>query len=395
MLRRVARRRLARRIRAPTASVSFASTTSKTAHDALRIGIVGLGSIGTIFFARLVQAAQERATSVDVHVTGFVKSHHIAQLQQQQQIVLCQPNANGDADVSAPLTTIGLTNAKHVEDQLRGDCFTIRSLETSIAPGLSANEPLDAVFVTVKAYDTPSVLQKLKSLPSVLAKDAVIVLLQNGLGDVPSNSGASGTDARQWSYSNGVTFVGGKVVAPGRVLVSGLDKGQTFISLPALVPGGTRERLVQAMAATGLHFDVVDAATMQAILWKKLIVNAAINPIASLLDATNQSVAATKWSRQCVQAIVREAHAVAASESVDLGLTQQEMVDAVLRVATATGTNVCSMLADLRKGSRTEISAISGKIVEYGKKHGIATPTNEFVLAMIKAREASLSGREQ
>jgi 2-dehydropantoate 2-reductase len=60
------------------------------------------------------------------------------------------------------------------------------------------------------------------------------------------------------------------------------------------------------------------------------------------------------------------------------------MVEYVLQVARNTGGNVCSMLADLRKGSRTEIDAINGKVIELGHKHGLDTPCNSFVHAMIK-----------
>lgn len=86
-----------------------------------------------------------------------------------------------------------------------------------------------------------------------------------------------------------------------------------------------------------------------------------------------QSVGACEWSQRCVSMVVREALAVARAEQVPLhsseqvrnlrsiaGLlvpntnsrAQQELVDEVLRVARDTGDNTCSMLADLRRGSR-------------------------------------------
>ncbi|GLE00259.1 hypothetical protein PINS_up008986 [Pythium insidiosum] len=63
------------------------------------------------------------------------------------------------------------------------------------------------------------------------------------------------------------------------------------------------------------------------------------------------------------------------------------MVEEVLRVARNTGSNVCSMLADLRRGARTEIDAITGEIVARGASHGVSTPTNSFLLHAIKALE--------
>jgi hypothetical protein len=88
------------------------------------------------------------------------------------------------------------------------------------------------------------------------------------------------------------------------------------------------------------------------------------------------------------------------------------MVEYVLRVATNTSENVCSTLADLRKGARyttgsqiqrilllrrltpfvsrirTEIDALTGQIVRSGKKHGIPTPVNALLFDLVKALEA-------
>ena len=76
------------------------------------------------------------------------------------------------------------------------------------------------------------------------------------------------------------------------------------------------------------------------------------------------SVAQSEWTRQNVERIVDEAYSVGNLEGIDFeGLSRQEMVEYVLQVARNTGGNVCSMLADLRKGSRTETDAINGKIV--------------------------------
>lgn len=152
---------------------------------------------------------------------------------------------------------------------------------------------------------------------------------------------------------------------------------------------------------------------MQATLWRKLIVNAAINPIASLLDGPNkvrssclrlgihrlQRCASSvrgltarmrilcwaedrRWlrvepalrlhgrrrgvRRRAERARAARLHArgsVARLESLHpVGLSAQrdttrseraqELEEEVLRVASNTGANICSMLSDLRRGSR-------------------------------------------
>lgn len=69
----------------------------------------------------------------------------------------------------------------------------------------------------------------------------------------------------------------------------------------------------------GFKLELLDHDQMKTILWRKLIVNASINPIASILNATNQRVGACEWSRSCVSAIVHEAYAVAKGDNVELG----------------------------------------------------------------------------
>jgi len=46
-----------------------------------------------------------------------------------------------------------------------------------------------------------------------------------------------------------------------------------------------------------------------------------------------------------------------------------------------------SMLQDLEKGRTTEIDYINGIVSKKGKEYGIATPFNDKVVAIVKAKE--------
>ena len=46
-----------------------------------------------------------------------------------------------------------------------------------------------------------------------------------------------------------------------------------------------------------------------------------------------------------------------------------------------------AMLQDIRAGRRTEVDAMNGAVVRYGRESGIATPTNEILTLLIKALE--------
>ncbi|CAH0489844.1 unnamed protein product [Peronospora farinosa] len=366
----------------------------------LRVGVLGLGAIGTIFFTRLGLLANEFKTKNELpilHVEAFIKREQFGVWTSKMKPKLSlegQRRETLEFQVHSDEKAAIVENAPNVR---------VRTLENTGEDG-HGNE-LDILLVAVKTYDSVGVIRELREKKRHLLKhDALCVLLQNGLGEVPQEEEGRRIED-QWQFASGVTFVGGRVLRFGRVVTSGLETGKTYLA-PFDVPGMEKEinvtreemlwrkesdakmhMLARVFLAAGLHCEVLDANEMQAMLWRKLIVNAAINPVASLLDAPNRSVASTEGSRHCVNLVVQEAIAVANCERISLKCSYKELVEDIFEVALNTGANVCSMLADLRRGSRTEIDAITGRIVAGGKRHGVPTPTNELLLSLIKALE--------
>eukprot|EP00644_Phytophthora_capsici_P002488 jgi/Phyca11/533185/estExt2_fgenesh1_pg.C_PHYCAscaffold_110062 len=105
----------------------------------------------------------------------------------------------------------------------------------------------------------------------------------------------------------------------------------------------------------GLRCEVLETSKMQEMLWRKLIVNAAINPLASLLDAPNRSIVSSEGSQQCVAMVVREALAVAQCEQIPLTCSQEELVKDILEVAHNTSTNRLMTGGDQRKIAISEV----------------------------------------
>ncbi|KAG6967970.1 hypothetical protein JG688_00006056 [Phytophthora aleatoria] len=364
-----------------------------TRSSELRVGVLGLGAIGTIFFTRLGLLATNSKAKKELPtltVDALVKPEQFGNWVGNEKLKLCLQGQEEET------LEFRVDSSKGVAAVLDAPNVRVRTLDCVGVD--SYDDKLDVLLVAVKAYDSVTVIRELKEKNKHLLKDdALCVLLQNGLGEVPEveGNGLSGVEDR-WQFANAVTFVGGRVVEFGSVVASGLDAGMTY-----LAPfGGSEEEmqlqkerdvkvemLAQIFLAAGLRCKVLEISEMQAMLWRKLIVNAAINPLASLLDAPNKSVASSEGSRHCVIMVVQESLAVAKSEQIPLSFSQNELVEDILDVARNTGTNVCSMLADLRRGSKTEIDAITGRIVAGGKRHGIPTPTNELLLSLIKALE--------
>jgi 2-dehydropantoate 2-reductase len=50
-----------------------------------------------------------------------------------------------------------------------------------------------------------------------------------------------------------------------------------------------------------------------------------------------------------------------------------------------------SMLQDISRGKQTEIDALNGAISQYAKELGIETPYNDFLTALIRFKQRSVS----
>jgi 2-dehydropantoate 2-reductase len=128
---------------------------------------------------------------------------------------------------------------------------------------------------------------------------------------------------------------------------------------------------------------VVIRRNADSLVWGKLIVSSAINPITALLRIRNGQLLQDADLLSLAGAVAGEAASVAAALGVPL--PDEEPQEAVARVAGQTAGNTSSMLADVLRGSRTEVDAINGAIVKQGERVGVKTPLNRLLWSLVKA----------
>ncbi len=94
--------------------------------------------------------------------------------------------------------------------------------------------------------------------------------------------------------------------------------------------------------------------------------------------------------RDTVFRLVDEAAAVAKAEGVALDVTEARSVLMKLVDTTGggTGTSKSSMREDIIRKRRTEIDTIHGAVAALGRKHGVATPTIDALVALVKGLQA-------
>ena len=122
--------------------------------------------------------------------------------------------------------------------------------------------------------------------------------------------------------------------------------------------------------------------------WRKVIFNAATNPVGALTGLTHGRVCENPALRRLVTGLVDEGKAVAVAQSIELDADPEELIDHAAKPEVAYD-HKASMLQDVEARRPTEVDFLNGGIVRFGREHGVATPLNEAIWALIKGVEAS------
>jgi 2-dehydropantoate 2-reductase len=301
----------------------------------VRICIVGCGAVGSLFAANL-------ALLDDVEVWAYDASQeHVDAI-----------NANG----------LRLSGAGEVLGRLTA---------TTDARRLPACE---FGIVATKAMHTGSAIE---STAHAFAGGCVATV-QNGLGNEETLA------AHVERVIRGTTFPAGKLVEPGHVQWD--VKGDTTLGPYGDTPLEQVELLADACTRAGMPTNAVrDARGPQ---WRKVIFNASTNPIGALTGLTHGRVCERPDLRALVTGLVDEGKAVAAAQGIVLDADPEALIDHAAKPEVAYG-HKASMLQDVEARRTTEIDFLNGGIVRFGREHGVPTPLNEAIWALVKGVEQS------
>ncbi len=290
--------------------------------------LVGTGALATLFATRLSEAGHS------VSMLGTWKKG-LAELQQHGARIV---DANGNERAYPVYAT--------------DDPREVRGAKTAL--------------VLVKSWQTERAARQLKES---LARDGLAVTLQNGIGNKETLIRDLGT-AR---VSLGITTTGATLLGPGLVRAGG-DGVISLEQNQALGP------LEAALRSSNFKLQIVDDA--RSLIWGKLVINAAINPLTALLQVSNGELLSRPNVRKMLGALARETAEVAAAEHVHLPFSNP--VSAVEDVARKTASNHSSMFQDVRRGAPTEIDAICGAVTRRAAAHGIAAPYNHACWQLVR-----------
>jgi 2-dehydropantoate 2-reductase len=222
-------------------------------------------------------------------------------------------------------------------------------------------------IVLVKSWQTERAAEQ---LAQCLCNNGLAITLQNGLGNYEVLEKALGKER----VALGSTTAGATLLGPGLVKPAG--NGSIAIQSHTHL-----DPMVAALRLAGFQVDTIQDA--QALIWGKLVINSAINPLTALLRVPNGELLKRPTARALMRALAEETAAVANAENVRLAL--EDPAAMVEDVARKTATNHSSMLQDIQRGAPTEIEAICGEVVRRGQRHGIPTPLNQACWQLVEA----------
>ena len=303
----------------------------------MRICVVGCGAVGSLFAANL-------ATLDDVEVWAFdLNKPHVDAINKNglQLIgagdVVGRPRATSDpAELPACEFGIVATKAMHADE---------------------------AIAATAHAFS-----------------DGAVASVMNGVGNEETLA------AHVARVIRGTTFPAGKVLEPG--VVQWDVKGDTTfgpfdpqaIAVEAIAP------LADACTRSGMPASAVaDARPSQ---WRKVIFNAATNPMGALTGLTHGRLCERPDLRAVVSGLVDEGKAVAAAQGIELDADPEALIDHAARPDVAYG-HKASMLQDVEARRATEVDYLNGGIARFGRELGVPTPLHDTITALIKGVEAS------
>nr|WP_295111747.1 2-dehydropantoate 2-reductase [uncultured Caulobacter sp.] len=228
--------------------------------------------------------------------------------------------------------------------------------------GLSA---VDWVLVATKAYDTAGTMAWLAALAG---PETRVAILRNGVEHAVPFAGKVATQ----NLVPAVVDIPAERSAPGRVL----QRRNGGIKVPA---GPAGEGFAALFAHTPIAIEVVEDFTTEA--WKKLALNCA--GAVNALVLRTAIVAHDEGAAQVMRALVRECVAVGRAEGADLSDELPDQVIAGYRGQDPASMN--SLHADRAVGRPMELDARNGVIVRKGAAHGIETPANAMIVALLNA----------
>ncbi|MHA7879852.1 MAG: ketopantoate reductase family protein [Saccharospirillum sp.] len=307
----------------------------------MRFLIVGAGGIGCYYGARLRSAGHE--------VTFLARGAHLAAMQRQ-----------------------GLT-VKHPEFQFSAAVTAVD--EAGLAQTAQSSD-FDVLLVCLKTQDTRPWLERMQSW--LEQAHTPVLSLQNGVDNEPDIASVLGVGRTLGGLA---VRIGGHIEQPGVVRANGPAQivmgawpdAQQGADWTALL-----QQLDEAFNAAGIPSRV--SGEMARELWRKLMINAGVNPLSALTDLDTRSLCRDPNFGPAVRGLMVEAAAAAKADGVTL---TDEDVTEMFDLIFSFDAIKTSMLVDKEKGRPLELDGICGAVIRRCEALNVPAPMTRLVYGLL------------
>ncbi|MGL4287724.1 MAG: ketopantoate reductase family protein [Phreatobacter sp.] len=254
--------------------------------------------------------------------------------------------------------------------------------------------PQDLVVLSLKAPSLPAVAKPLRRL---LAPSAAALFFNNGI---------------PWWWRYGIDDGGSlALLDPGGLLwrelgpdcvLGGVVYSSNALKEPGVVthyganrwiigePTGDRSPRAEAAAelfeAAGLNAPVSE--DIRRDMWEKLFRNVAGNPLSAITRVPTAEWSTAPGIGEVGRGLINETVEVAKALGWDLG----DSVDpgAIVNPPAGRAGGRSSMLQDVEAGRPMEVEAIVGQVQAFGREAGVATPTIDVILPLLRGLDAAI-----
>ena len=304
----------------------------------MRVCVIGCGAVGSLFAANLATLEDVEVWAYDLDRLTWTRSTRTASVSSGAGELHSRPRATADAAE-------------------RAAC--------------------DFGIVATKAMHTAP----LSRLWPTHSREGAVASVQNGVGNEEVIAG----HVERRDPGNDLPGRKGARAGRGAMGRQGRHDARALRAEPGAEAGRSSAWPTRVPAAGMPAHAVGDARPAQ---WRKVIFNAATNPVGALTGLTHGRVCERPDLRALVSALVDEGKAVAAAQGIVLDADPEELIDHAARPEVAYG-HKASMLQDVEAHRATEVDFLNGGIARFGRELGVPTPLNTAVAALVKGLEAS------
>ena len=247
----------------------------------------------------------------------------------------------------------------------------------------------DVIFLMTKQLNNRETVTFLKDY---LAKDGLLVTLQNGIPE----DGIAEIIGPERTVGCVVEW-GATLSAPGECVLTSAPDSLSFHM--GAMPGIPQARLEQVKALLEHMCPVELETNLPGVRWSKLLINATFSGIGTVIGGTFGDVTANPAARDLAADCMKEVIDVGRAAGVTFAPVQGKDILKLFYWTTPVKKAFAkilmpiamkkhaaiepSMLQDLKKGKPCEIEAINGVVCAWGKKTGVPTPVNDWIVRTV------------